>query len=75
MSVYFRKRKDGTKAWYYCFEYNGTRYRKYAGTTKTQALRNEEKNRAEVISGRYDLKKEIKNPMFEGFVKTFLICK
>lgn len=54
-SVYKKKRKDGTTAWYYDFGYQGKRYRAVGGATKTQALRTQEKVRSQVISGRYEL--------------------
>ena len=55
MSVYPKKRKDGTTAWYYYFCYQGKRYRAVGGATKTQALRVQEKVRSQVISGQYEL--------------------
>ena len=50
MSVFFKKRKDCTTAWYYDFMYNNVRYRGVGGTTKTQALRALDKKRSEVLS-------------------------
>ena len=53
MSVFFKKRKDGTVAWYFDFMYKKVRYRSIGGTTKTQALRALEKRRNEVLNGEY----------------------
>lgn len=72
MSVYLKKRKDGTSAWYYDFMYNRRRYRGVGGITKTQALRAMEKKRNDVLSEEYDLSKPIGNPKFEDFVPVYL---
>jgi hypothetical protein len=37
MAIYLKTRKDGSKAWYYDFMYNGVRYRGVGGTSRTQA--------------------------------------
>lgn len=72
MSVYCKIRKDGTKAWYYNFMYKGRRYRAVGGTTKTEALRAQEKIRSEVLNGEYELKRNAKNPVIEAFAEKFL---
>ena len=72
MSVYSKKRKDGSIAWYYCFVYDGKRYRAVGGTTRTQALRMQEKVRFKVISGEYDRDDKIANPRLEDFSETYL---
>jgi integrase len=72
MSVFSKKRKDSTSSWYYDFAYNGHRYRGVGGTTKTQALRAQEKIRTQVISGEYGLQQQISNPKIEVFARTFL---
>lgn len=72
MSVFFKKRKDGTLAWYYDFMYNNIRYRSVGGTTKTQALRAQEKRRSKVISGEFDLEGRVGNIKIEKFAQTYL---
>ena len=72
MSVYCKIRKDGTKAWYYNFMYKDRRYRAVGGTTKTEALRAQEKIRSEVLNGEYELKRNTKNPTIEVFAEKFL---
>ena len=61
MSVYLKKRKDGTSAWYYDFMYKNVRHRGVGGTTKTQALRALEKKRNDALSEEYDLSKPVGN--------------
>ena len=72
MSVYAKKRQDGTTAWYYDFMYNKVRYRGVGGTTKTQALRTQEKVRSQVLSGEYQLEQRARNPKAEQFAKLYL---
>ncbi len=72
MGVFTIKRKDGSKAWYYSFMYNGVRYRKLGGSTKTQALLAMEKVRNSVFNEDYGLVEKVKNPRIEDFAKTFL---
>ena len=72
MSVYKKKRKDGSTAWYYDFSYNGRRFRGVGGVTKTQALRAQEKTRCLVLNGEFDLEEKITNPTFNKFAKKFL---
>lgn len=72
MSVYPKKRSDGTTAWYYYFCYQGKRYRAVGGATKTQALRTQEKVRSQVINGQYELENEIVDERINDFAKTFL---
>ncbi len=57
MSVFSKKRNDNSTAWYYRFQYNGRRYCEVGGTTKTEAIRAQEKRRAEVLSGDSDFTK------------------
>ncbi len=72
MSVYCKIRKDGSKAWYYNFMYKGSRYRAVGGTTKTEALRAQEKIRSEVLNGEYEFKRNSRNPTLEAFGEKFL---
>ena len=72
MSVSRRLRKDGSAIWYYDFVVNGKRYSGPGGSTKTQALRIQEKVRDEVISGRYELSAKIPEQSFEQFVQIYL---
>lgn len=72
MSIYKKKRKDGTFAWYYDFAYRGRRYRGVGGTTKTQALRVLDKIRNEVFSGEYGIKRIVATKRIEEFSKTYL---
>ncbi len=72
MSVYFRKRKDGTAAWYYDFMHKGTRYRGVGGTTKTQAVMTLNKVRSEVWAGKYEFSDKSGNPRFEQFANKYL---
>ena len=72
MSVYCKKRKDGSKAWFYDFQFNGTRYRAVGGTTKTEASRSQEKVRAEVINGEYEFHAKVNNPTIGIFASKFL---
>ncbi len=62
MGVYQKKRNDGTKAWYYDFMHNRVRYRAVGGTTKTQALRALDNIRGKVLSGEYEIERQIRNP-------------
>lgn len=72
MSVYSKKRTDGSTAWYYNVTINKIRYRAVGGTTKTQALRALEKVRTEVLNGTYNIKKQANNPLIEKFAETYL---
>lgn len=72
MGVFSLNRKDGSKGWYYDFMYNGTRYRKYAGSTKTQAIRAMEKRRNEAINEELGLSGKIKNPKIEEYAIPYL---
>jgi len=72
MSVFSKKRNDGTLAWYYDFAYHGRRYRGLGGATKTLAIRVQDKMRCKVVSGQYDLEEKAENPLIEDFAKTFL---
>lgn len=72
MSVYKKKRKDGTIAWYYYFCYQGKRYRAIGGATKTQALRTQEKVRSQVISGQYELEMVAADVKIQDFAVTYL---
>jgi len=74
MSIYCKLRKDGTKAWFYDFMYKGQKYYGRGGTTRSQALRTQEKIRTEVINGEYELKRNIGNPTLEKFSEKFLEC-
>ncbi len=58
MDVYSKKRNDNSTVCYYRFQYNGRRYCEVGGTTKTAALRAQEKRRAEVVSGDSDFTKQ-----------------
>jgi len=71
MSIYSKKRNDGTTAWYYDFMYKGQKYYGRGGTTRSQALRTQEKIRTEVINGEYELKRNIGNPTLEQFSEKF----
>jgi integrase len=72
MSVYKKVRKDGTVAWYYYFCHKGKRYRAVGGTTKTEALRTQEKVRSMVIMGEHDLLPHAKDPKFDDFSVIYL---
>ena len=72
MSIYRKKRKDGSSAWYYDFTYKWRRYRAVGGATRTQALRAQEKVRLKVLNGEYDLEEQIKNPNIEDFAHKYL---
>ncbi len=72
MSVRCKIRADGSKAWFYDFMYKGRRYRAVGGTTKTEALRAQEKIRSAVLDGEYDLKRNAENPTIEAFAEKFL---
>jgi site-specific recombinase XerD len=72
MSIYDRPRKkDGIKIWYYDFTYKGERYYGQGGTTRTQALRVQEKIRTQVINDEYGLN-TTNNPKIDIFVDKFL---
>ena len=72
MSVYSKKRSDGTLAWYYDFGYNQVRYRGVGGATKTQARRTLDKVRSEVISGEFGFQIKVRNPRIEDFGEIYL---
>ena len=72
MSIYAKKRQDGTTAWYFDFTFNKVRYRGVGGTTKTQALRTLDKVRSKVISGEYELEVRVTNPKIDDFAETYL---
>ncbi len=72
MAIRTKKRKDGTTAWYYDFTINGIRYRGIGGTTKTQALRTQEKKRAEALDIANGLIQKVKNPKIEEFADIYL---
>lgn len=72
MSVYKKARKEGTIAWYYYFCHRGQRYRAVGGTTKTEALRTQEKVRSMVIMGEHNLLPNAKDSKFDDFSATYL---
>jgi integrase len=72
MSIYQKKRKDGSTAWYYDFMYNRVRYRGVGGTTRTQALRVQERKRSEVLDVDNGLANKVRNPKIESFAETYL---
>lgn len=72
MAVYRRGRSDGTATWYYDFTFNFVRYRGIGGTTKTQALRVQERIRSDVIAGMHNHQPKPNNPAIEEFVKIYL---
>ncbi len=72
MSIYCKKRKDGTMAWFYDFTHHGRRYRGIGGTTKTQATRTLEQIRSDVLSGKYDLCDKTIKPRIEEFAEKYL---
>ena len=72
MSLWQEKKKDGSKVWFYRFQYMGRRYCGIGGTTKTQALRTQEKIRAQAISGEYDIQQKVRNPFLKEFAGKFL---
>jgi integrase len=72
MSVYQKKRKDGTTAWYYDFMHNNLRYRGVGGTTKSQAQRILDKVRSKVLSGEFELEEPASNPRIEKFADLYL---
>ena len=72
MGVYSKKRNDNSTVCYYRFQYNGRRrYCEVGGTTKTAALRAEEKRKAEVVSGDSDFTKT-RDITIEEFSEKFL---
>jgi len=73
MSVYKKKRRDGTVAWFYDFTYNNVRYRGVGGSTKTLAQRSLDKIRDKVISGQYEIVSKPNNPRFEDMKEKFLL--
>jgi len=73
MSVYPKKRKDGSTAWFYDFMSGGKRYRGVGGSTKTQALRVQEKKRTEVLEIDNGLTTKVRNPEIEVFAETYLM--
>jgi len=72
MSIYAKRRQDGTTAWYYDFMFNKVRYRGVGGTTKTQASRTLDKVRSKVLSGEYELEGRATNPKIDAFAETYL---
>jgi len=72
MAIRTKKRKDGSTAWYYDFTINGVRYRGVGGTTRTQALRIQEKKRSEVLDETHNIVHKIGNPKIEIFAQDYL---
>jgi len=72
MSVYKKKRKDGSTAWYYDFSYNGRRFRGVGGSTRTQAFLAQDKVRVQVLNGKYELEQRIGNIKFDVFAEKYL---
>ena len=72
MSVYQKKRRDGTTAWYFDFMHHGVRYRGVGGTTKSQAIRTLDKKRTEALNEEHGLMKKVSNPRIEDFAVTYL---
>ncbi len=73
MSVYSKVRNDSTKAWYFDLMFRGQRYRRLGGTTKTEALRAQEKFRAKLLNGEFEIVQTVKNPTLEKFSEKFLV--
>ncbi len=72
MGAYKKNRKDGSAVWYYDFTFKGIRYRGVGGSTKTMAIRTQEKIRDSVIAGGYLHVKDSKSPKFDDFAIKFL---
>ncbi len=72
MSPFKKKKTDGKSIWYYDFTYNGQRYRGIGGTTKTHALRVQEKLRDQVIGSNFSLAGLKSSQKFEEFADLFL---
>jgi integrase len=72
MGAYKKTRKDGSFAWYYDFTFKGIRYRGVGGSTKTMAVRTQEKIRDSVIAQEYSHVKDSKSPKFDAFTVKFL---
>ena len=71
MSVYPKKRKDGTTTWFIDFYINGKRHRQLGGATKTQAERALHKVKGEILRGKFDIVKKVKNISFVKFAEIY----
>ena len=72
MSVYPKKRKDGSTAWFFDFMHQGVRYREVGGATKSQAIRTLDKKRTEALNEEHGFQKNVTNPRIEDFAETYL---
>ena len=73
MSVYSKKRADGSTAWYIDFyDSNGSRIRRVGGATKSEAKRALERARSDKYQGKYDLVVKTQDPLISEFVNIFL---
>jgi len=60
MAVYSKKTKDGKTRWYIEYRLEGEKIRECIGSSKRSAEKALAIRRAEILQGRYQLKKEIK---------------
>ena len=72
MGVYCKKTKDGQPRWYIEYRVGGKKVRECLGPSKKVAENALAVRRTEILQGRYNLKKEIKSPLFDDFVKEYL---
>ena len=72
MAVFLKIRSDGTNGCYFDLTFNGQRYRRLGGITKTEALRGQDKLRTKLLNGEYEIVKTVGNPRLEGFSKKFI---
>ncbi|HHT9134604.1 MAG TPA: tyrosine-type recombinase/integrase [Candidatus Avalokitesvara rifleensis] len=72
MGVYCKEGKDGKSRWYIEYRVGGKKVRECVGASKKVAENALAVRKAEILQGRYELKKEIKSPLFEDFAGEYL---
>jgi integrase len=73
MGIYCKKTKDGQPRWYIEFRVGGKKVRECAGSSKKAVEQALAIRKAEILQGRYNIKKESKSPLFDDFTKEYLL--
>lgn len=74
MGIYCKETKDGKLSWYIEYRVEGRKVRECVGQSKKTAEKALAVRRAEILQGRYKLKREIKSPSLVDFAKEYLEC-
>lgn len=72
MGVYCKKTRGGESRWYIEYRVDGRKVRECVGSSKKAAEKALAIRRAEILQGRYSLKRELKSPVLSDFAREYL---